>query len=226
VTSGAASISSAAAGANAIKSARARAPFARPHRGGVGIPQLTRSTFPRRAPPRRGVRLIADGGIRSRGDIVKPSRSPTRHPGRPARLFPRRRRARSWKSPASSTKQYRGMGSHAAMKAALPPARPRQNDTARNGRGRGPRGPQGSLRSVDDVLGNLIGASRAAWPISRPPPRSRRIAQEGPLRPVTPAGQKEAAPRRHQGRHPHWRLSQNPEFKHRGYGGIGHSPTL
>jgi IMP dehydrogenase len=160
---------------------------------GVGIPQLTALYLTSRAARKHKVRIIADGGITKSGDIVKAltladtvmcggllagcSEAPGEVVEIGGKLY----------------KQYRGMGSLAAMKA---------GSAARYGYEKGPNrkmAPEGieALKevsgSVDRVLAALIGGIQSglgyvgAASLAQLRERARFIR-------VSPAGMKEAAP--------------------------------
>ena len=114
---------------------------------GIGVPQVTRdhAIAPRR-PTRCGKRIIADGGIKYSGDIVKAiaAGGSCRHAGQPAGGLPRKRRARLEIYQGRQFKVYRGMGSLARDgEGQQGPLLPGGREEARARRRRRPRGLQG-----------------------------------------------------------------------------------
>jgi IMP dehydrogenase len=160
---------------------------------GVGIPQMTALYVASRAAAKRKVAILADGGITKSGDIVKALTLAqavicggilagcTEAPGEIMEIG------------GKLYKQYRGMGSLAAMKA---------GSAARYGHEKNPTqkvAPEGveALKevagSVDRVLGQLIGGiqSGMGYVGAANLPQLREKARY--IR-VSPAGQREAAP--------------------------------
>lgn len=161
---------------------------------GVGIPQLTALYVCSQAARRRGVRVIADGGIAKSGDIVKALTLADAVicgsllagcPEAPGQLL---------EINGKIYKQYRGMGSHAAMQAG---SAARYGHAARDGaRKVAPEGVE-ALKEVsnglDTVLLQLCGGLQSgmgylgARTLEELRTRARFIR-------VTPAGQRESAP--------------------------------
>ncbi|AOS46149.1 Inosine-5'-monophosphate dehydrogenase [Lacunisphaera limnophila] len=161
---------------------------------GVGIPQLTALHAAGRGAAKKGVRLIADGGITKSGDIVKAlTLADTVILGG---LLAGCREAPGEIMEISGKlyKQYRGMGSHAAMKAGSAARYGHdKNDAVRKVAAEGIEALKEVSGSVDDVLGALIGGVQSGMGYlgAKNLPELRQKARY--IR-VTPAGQKEASP--------------------------------
>ena len=155
---------------------------------GVGIPQLTALYICAQAAREHGVSIIADGGITKSGDIVKALT--LAHgvmcggllagcPEAPGQIL--EINGKMYKL------LYRGMGSHAAMRARerrpLQPRRPRQRA---QGRSRGRRSTEGLSRPLDSVLHQLTGGLQSGMGYLGGFAASRRSAGEGPLHPRHP----------------------------------------
>jgi len=160
---------------------------------GVGIPQLTALYITSRAAKKLGVTIVADGGITKSGDIVKAltlanvvmcggllagcSEAPGDIVEIGGKLY----------------KQYRGMGSLAAMKAGSAARYGHEKDTVRKIAAEGIEALKESAGSVDRVLATLIGGIQSglgylgAANLAQLREKSRYIR-------VSPAGIKEAAP--------------------------------
>ena len=183
------------AGANAIKIGQGPGSICTTRIvAGVGIPQLTALHVASRCDCRRMVRLIADGGITKSGDIVKAltlsdavilggllagcSEAPGEIMEISGKLY----------------KQYRGMGSHAAMKAGSAARYGHdKNDSTRKVAAEGIEALKEVSGSVDDVLGNLIGGVQSGMGYLGAKDLGELRSKARYVR-VTPAGQKEAAP--------------------------------
>ncbi len=161
---------------------------------GVGIPQMTALYVCSRAAARRGVRILADGGISKSGDMVK---ALTLANGVICgSLFAGSREApgQIMEINGKLYKQYRGMGSHAAMKEGSA-ARygHEQKDVNQKGAAEGIEALKEVSGSIDAVLRELIGGIRSglgylgASNLAELRQRARYIR-------VSPAGQKESAP--------------------------------
>lgn len=160
---------------------------------GVGIPQLTALYVASRSAARCKVTILADGGITKSGDIVKAltlsdavicgsllagcSEAPGQIMEINGKLF----------------KQYRGMGSHAAMKAGSAARYGHAPDTTRKAAAEGVEALKEVSGSVDTVLGSLLGGLQSgmgylgAANLAQLRSKARYIQ-------VSPAGQREAAP--------------------------------
>jgi IMP dehydrogenase len=159
---------------------------------GVGIPQLTALYVCSRAAAATGVTLVADGGIVKSGDMVKAltlghavmcggSSPATEAPGEVIEID------------GKLYKQYRGMGSLAAMRAGAATRYGHTRDTNRKVAAEGVEALKESAGSVDDVLTQLIGGIQSGMGYLG-------AANLGELRDaaryirVTEAGRREAAP--------------------------------
>ena len=161
---------------------------------GVGIPQLTALYVSGTAAAKAGVKLIADGGITKSGDIVK---ALTLSDG----VILGGLLAGCREAPGEILeingkvyKQYRGMGSHAAMKAGSAARYGHdKNDQTRKVAAEGIEALKEVSGSVDDVLANLIGGVQSGMGYLG----ARNLADlraKARYTRVSPAGQKEAAP--------------------------------
>lgn len=161
---------------------------------GVGIPQLTALHVAGLAARRKGVRLIADGGITKSGDIVKALTLSDAVILGGLLAGCREAPGEIMEISGKLYKQYRGMGSHAAMKAGSAARYGHdKNDTVRKVAAEGIEALKEVSGSVDDVLNALIGGVQSgmgylgAKNLEQLRKRARYVR-------VTPAGQKEAAP--------------------------------
>jgi IMP dehydrogenase len=160
---------------------------------GVGIPQMTALYLASRAAKKKKVSILADGGITKSGDIVKALTLAnavmcgglfagcSEAPGELLEIN------------GKTYKQYRGMGTMAAMKA---------GSAARYGHDKNPNlkvAPEGieALKevsgSVDQVLGQLIGGIQAGMGYLGAA-NLAQLRQKARYVQVSPAGQREAAP--------------------------------
>jgi IMP dehydrogenase len=160
---------------------------------GVGIPQLTALYVATRAAHRRGVTVLADGGITKSGDIVKALTLAdgvicgglfAGCPEAPGQII---------EINGKLYKQYRGMGTHAAMKAGSAARYGHSQDTTRKVAAEGVEALKEVSASIDSVLLQLMGGLRSglgylgAANLGELRSRARYIR-------VSPAGQREAAP--------------------------------
>ena len=161
---------------------------------GVGIPQLTALYVASTAARAKGVRLIADGGITKSGDIVKALTLADAVICGGLLAGCREAPGEIIEISGKVYKQYRGMGSHAAMKAGSAARYGHdKEDKTRKVAAEGIEALKEVSGSVDDVLANLIGGVQSGMgylgaanlPALRTKARYIR---------VSPAGQKEAAP--------------------------------
>ncbi|MDO8543303.1 MAG: IMP dehydrogenase [Opitutaceae bacterium] len=161
---------------------------------GVGIPQLTALYVASTAAKKAGVRIIADGGITKSGDIVKALALSDvvilggllagcrEAPGEILEIN------------GKVYKQYRGMGSHAAMKAGSAARYGHDKaDTARKIAAEGIEALKEVSGSVDDVLANLLGGVQSGMGYLGAATLAELRAKARFTR-ISPAGQKEAAP--------------------------------
>ncbi|MBM3887586.1 MAG: IMP dehydrogenase [Verrucomicrobia bacterium] len=160
---------------------------------GVGIPQLTALYVTSRAAKKCGVTLIADGGITKSGDIVKAltladavicggllagcSEAPGEIVEIGGKLY----------------KQYRGMGSFAAMKAGSAARYGHEKDTTRKVAAEGIEALKESAGSVDRVLGTLIGGIQSGLGYLGAA-NLAQLRERARFTRVSPAGMREAAP--------------------------------
>jgi IMP dehydrogenase len=161
---------------------------------GVGIPQLTALYAAGRGAAKRGVRLIADGGITKSGDIVKALTLSDAVILGGLLAGCREAPGEIMEISGKLYKQYRGMGSHAAMKAGSAARYGHdKGDTVRKVAAEGIEALKEVSGSVDDVLNALIGGVQSGMGYlgAKSLVELRRKARY--IR-VTPAGQKEAAP--------------------------------
>jgi IMP dehydrogenase len=161
---------------------------------GVGIPQLTALYVAGLGAARKGVRLIADGGIVKSGDIVKALTLSDAVILGGLLAGCREAPGEIMEISGKLYKQYRGMGSHAAMKAGSAARYGHdKQDTTRKVAAEGIEALKEVSGSVDDVLGNLIGGVQSGMGYlgAKTLPELRKRARY--VR-VTSAGQKEAAP--------------------------------
>lgn len=194
VTSGAGVEFLAEAGANVVKVGQGPGSICTTRVvAGVGIPQLTALYVATRAARAKGVTVLADGGITKSGDIVKAltmadavvcgglfagcAEAPGQIMEINGKLF----------------KQYRGMGSHAAMKAGSAARYGHAPDTTRKAAAEGVEALKEVAGSVDAVVAQLVGGIQSglgylgARNLAEHRERARFIR-------VSAAGQREAAP--------------------------------
>jgi IMP dehydrogenase len=161
---------------------------------GVGIPQLTALYVSGQGATKKGVKLISDGGITKSGDIVKALTLSDAVILGGLLAGCREAPGEIMEISGKLYKQYRGMGSHAAMKAGSAARYGHdKNDTVRKVAAEGIEALKEVSGSVDDVLGNLIGGVQSGMGYlgAKTLPELRKKARY--MR-VTSAGQKEAAP--------------------------------
>ena len=161
---------------------------------GVGIPQLTALYVARTAAKKKNVKLLADGGITKSGDIVKALTLADAVICGGILAGCREAPGEIMEISGKLYKQYRGMGSLAAMKAGSAARYGHdKNDTARKATAEGIEALKEVSGSLDDTIDSLIGGVQsgmgylgaATLPALREKARYIR---------VSPAGQKEAAP--------------------------------
>ena len=161
---------------------------------GVGIPQLTALYVASIAAKKKGVRLIADGGITKSGDIVKALTLADAVICGGLLAGCREAPGEIIEISGKVYKQYRGMGSHAAMKAGSASRYGHDKaDHTRKAAAEGIEALKEVSGSVDDVLATLIGGVQSGMgylgAANLPELRAKaRYVQ------VSAAGQKEAAP--------------------------------
>ena len=161
---------------------------------GVGIPQLTALYVAGLGAAKKGVRLIADGGITKSGDIVKALTLSDAVILGGLLAGCREAPGEIMEISGKLYKQYRGMGSHAAMKAGSASRYGHdKTDTNRKVAAEGIEALKEVSGSVDDVLGTLIGGVQSGMGYLGARTLADLRAKARYIR-VTPAGQKEAAP--------------------------------
>lgn len=161
---------------------------------GVGIPQMTALYVCSRAAAKKGVALLADGGITKSGDIVKALTLAqavicgglfagcTEAPGEVLEIG------------GKLYKQYRGMGSLAAMKAGSAARYGHEKaDTTRKMAAEGIEALKESAGTVDRVLAHLIGGIQSGMGYLGAA-NFEQLRQKARYIRVSPAGQREAAP--------------------------------
>ncbi len=161
---------------------------------GVGIPQLTALYIASRTAARKGVTILADGGITKSGDIVKALTLAdavicgsllagcAEAPGELMEIS------------GKIYKQYRGMGSLAAMKAGSAARYGHdKQDTTRKIAAEGVEALKEVSGSLDKVLVQLIGGIQSGMGYLGAANLTELRARARYIR-VTPAGQREAAP--------------------------------
>lgn len=195
VTSGAGVDFLADCGANAIKIGQGPGSICTTRIvAGVGIPQLTALYVASATARQKGVRLIADGGIVKSGDIVKALTLADAVICGGLLAGCREAPGEIIEIGGKVYKQYRGMGSLAAMKAGSAARYGHDKaDTARKVAAEGIEALKEVSGSVDDVLSGLIGGVQSGMgylgAANLPELRARARFTR-----VSPAGQKEAAP--------------------------------
>ncbi len=183
------------AGANAIKIGQGPGSICTTRIvAGVGVPQLTALFVSSKAAARKGVRLIADGGINKSGDIVKALTLTDAVicggllagcPEAPGEII---------EISGKLYKQYRGMGSLSAMKRGSASRYGHQkSDTTRKIAAEGIEALKEVSGSVDNVISELIGGIQSGMGYLGAPNLEALRRQARYVR-VTPAGQKESSP--------------------------------
>jgi IMP dehydrogenase len=161
---------------------------------GVGIPQLTALHVAGTAARAHGVRLIADGGITKSGDIVKALTLSDAVILGGLLAGCREAPGEILEINGKVYKQYRGMGSLAAMKAGSAARYGHDKaDTTRKVAAEGIEALKEVSGSVDDVLATLIGGVQSGMGYLGAGTLADLRAKARFIR-VSPAGQKEAAP--------------------------------
>jgi IMP dehydrogenase len=161
---------------------------------GVGIPQLTALHVAGSAAERKGVKLISDGGITKSGDIVKALTLSDAVILGGLLAGCREAPGEIMEISGKVYKQYRGMGSLAAMKAGSAARYGHdKNDKTRKVAAEGIEALKEVSGSVDDVLGGLIGGVQSGMGYLGAANLSELRSKARFIR-VSPAGVKEAAP--------------------------------
>jgi len=195
VTSGAGVEFLANAGANAIKIGQGPGSICTTRIvAGVGIPQLTALHVAGHGAAKKGVSLIADGGITKSGDIVKALTLSDAVILGGLLAGCREAPGEIMEISGKLYKQYRGMGSHAAMKAGSAARYGHdKTDTTRKVAAEGIEALKEVSGSVDDVLGTLIGGVQSGMGYLGAKDLGELRKKARYVR-VTTAGAKEAAP--------------------------------
>ena len=161
---------------------------------GVGIPQLTALHVAGAGARKAGVKLLADGGITKSGDIVKALTLADAVILGGLLAGCREAPGEILEINGKVYKQYRGMGSHAAMKAGSAARYGHdKNDTTRKVAAEGIEALKEVSGTVDDVLANLIGGVQSGMGYLGARNLSELRSKARFIR-VSPAGQKEAVP--------------------------------
>jgi IMP dehydrogenase len=161
---------------------------------GVGIPQLTALWAASKGAKAHGVRLIADGGITKSGDIVKALTLADAVICGGLLAGCREAPGEILEINGKLYKQYRGMGSLAAMKAGSAARYGHdKDDTTRKISAEGIEALKEVSGSVDNVLADLIGGLQSGMGYLGAPDL-QQLRQKARYVHVTSAGQKEAAP--------------------------------
>lgn len=160
---------------------------------GVGIPQLTALYVASRAAENARVTILADGGISKSGDVVKALT--LAHAVVCGNLF-----AGCPEAPGQILeingkvyKQYRGMGSLAAMNAGSAARYGHSADNTRKAAAEGVEALKELSGSLDQVITQLIGGLQSGMGYLGAPDLTHLRSQARYIR-VSPAGQREAAP--------------------------------
>ncbi|HSH92730.1 MAG TPA: IMP dehydrogenase [Roseimicrobium sp.] len=182
------------AGANAIKVGQGPGSICTTRIvAGVGIPQLTALYVASRAAKKKGVSIIADGGITKSGDIVKALTLAEAVicgglfagcPEAPGQIM---------EINGKLYKQYRGMGSLSAMKAGSAARYGHSADSTRKVAAEGVEALKEASPSVDHVLTQLIGGIQSGMGYLGSQNLASLREKARYIR-VSPAGLKEAAP--------------------------------
>ncbi len=185
----------AACGANAIKIGQGPGSICTTRIvAGVGIPQLTALHVAGHAAKKKGVRLIADGGITKSGDIVKALTLSDAVILGGLLAGCREAPGEIMEISGKVYKQYRGMGSLSAMKAGSAARYGHdKNDQTRKVAAEGIEALKEVSGSVDDVLGTINGGVQSGMGYLGAATLPELRAKARYIR-ISPAGQREAAP--------------------------------
>ncbi|MCF3648473.1 IMP dehydrogenase [Synoicihabitans lomoniglobus] len=161
---------------------------------GVGIPQLTALHVAARGARAKGVKIIADGGITKSGDIVKALTLADAVILGGLLAGCREAPGEIMEINGKIYKQYRGMGSLAAMKSGSA-ARygHNKNDTTRKLTAEGIEALKEVSGSLDEVLGTLVGGLQSGMGYLGAKDLTA-LKQNARYIRVSPAGQKESSP--------------------------------
>jgi IMP dehydrogenase len=160
---------------------------------GVGIPQLTALYVASTVARKRGIRILADGGIAKSGDIVKALTLADAVICGSLLAGCREAPGEIMEISGKVYKQFRGMGSLAAMKAGSAARYGRDGEDNRKVAAEGIEALKEVSGSVDEVLTGLIGGVQSGMGYLG----ARNLAalrEKARFARVSPAGQREAAP--------------------------------
>jgi IMP dehydrogenase len=160
---------------------------------GVGIPQLTALYVASKSARRRGVRILADGGITKSGDIVKALTLSDAVICGGVLAGCREAPGEIMEIGGKVYKQYRGMGTLAAMKAGSAARYGRDREDTRKVAAEGIEALKEVSGSVDEVLTALISGVQSGMGYLGAKTLSV-LREKARFARVSPAGQKEAAP--------------------------------
>ena len=160
---------------------------------GVGIPQLTALYVASKSARKRGVRILADGGITKSGDIVKALTLSDAVICGGVLAGCREAPGEIMEIGGKVYKQYRGMGSLSAMKAGSAARYGRDRDDTRKVAAEGIEALKEVSGSVDEVLTSLISGVQSGMGYLGAKTLSA-LREKARFARVSPAGQKEAAP--------------------------------
>ncbi|HWI55919.1 MAG TPA: IMP dehydrogenase, partial [Bacillota bacterium] len=160
---------------------------------GVGIPQLTALYITSRTAQKKRVTLLADGGITKSGDIVKALTLASAVVCGGILAGCQEAPGEVMEFSGKLYKQYRGMGSFAAMKAGSAARYGHASDAARKVAAEGIEALKEVSGSVDHVLTQLIGGIQSGMGYLGAPNLGQLRDKARFIR-VSPAGQREAAP--------------------------------
>lgn len=161
---------------------------------GVGIPQLTALYVAKAAVKKRGTRLLADGGIAKSGDIVKALTLADAVICGGVLAGCREAPGEIMEISGKLYKQYRGMGSLAAMKAGSATRYGHdKNDQVRKISAEGIEALKEVSGYADEVLANLLGGLQSGMGYLGAA-NLAELRKKARFTRVSPAGQKEAAP--------------------------------
>ncbi len=161
---------------------------------GVGIPQMTALYAASRTAAKCGVRIIADGGITKSGDIVKALTLADAVMCGGLLAGCREAPGKIIEINGKLFKQYRGMGSHEAMRAGSAARYGHENkDLNRKAAAEGVEALKEVSGSADDILAQLAGGIQSGMGYLGAADLSALRKSARYIR-ITPAGQREAAP--------------------------------
>jgi IMP dehydrogenase len=160
---------------------------------GVGIPQLTALYVASTAARKTGLRILADGGVAKSGDIVKALTLSDAVICGSVLAGCREAPGEIMEIGGKVYKQFRGMGSIAAMKAGSAARYGRDSEDNRKVAAEGIEALKEVSGSVDEVLTNLIGGVQSGMGYLGAK-TLRELRARARFARVSPAGQREASP--------------------------------